>query len=74
MCCWKMIKWLKSVFIGWYNVLTRNISEETKYRYEICKQCDKLVKIGSTQWCSECGCNIPAKCASPEEKCLIGKW
>lgn len=69
-----IFKKIKSIFIGWYNVLTNKLSNEAKERYEICKQCDSLVKMGKTQWCGECGCAIPQKCASPEEKCLIGKW
>ena len=69
-----MIEWIKRVITGWYNVLTHKMSDEACRRYEICKKCDKLIKIGSTTWCSECGCAIPQKCASQDEECLIGKW
>lgn len=70
----KFFKWIKSVFIGWYNVLTNHMSDEAKARYEICKKCEKNIKIGKVHICSECGCVLPQKCASPKEKCLMNKW
>jgi len=54
-------------------VLTNRISQQAKDRYEICKKCDKNIKIGKVHICSECGCVLPQKCASPEEKCLMNK-
>ena len=70
----KIFKWIKSVITGWYNVITNNLSDEANRRYEICKQCDKNLKIGASHICSDCGCFLPQKCASPEEKCLMNKW
>ena len=50
------------------------MSDEAKARYEICLQCEDKIKIGKDYWCTICGCNCKAKSASPEEKCLNGKW
>lgn len=70
----KFFKWVKRVITGWYNVLFHKMSDQANQRYEICKKCDKNVKIGKIHMCSLCGCVLPQKCASPEEKCLNGKW
>lgn len=70
----RFFKWVWRVIIGWYNVLFHKMSEDACRRYEICKNCDKIIKIGRAKWCSVCGCAIPQKCASPEEHCSIGKW
>lgn len=75
MYCWIMIGWLKRVITGWWNVITKNESEEAKRRLAICIECKDKVKIGKNKWiCSHCGCFIHAKCASPDEKCLMDKW
>jgi len=63
------------VFVGWWNVITNNQTEEARKRYEICMQCDKKKKIGKNNYiCSICGCVLKAKAASPEEKCDLNKW
>lgn len=70
-----MIRWLKRVIIGWWNVITKKESEEAHRRYEICMKCDKRLKMGNGAGiCSLCGCPIISKTRSPEEKCLNGKW
>jgi hypothetical protein len=50
------------------------MSNEAKARYEICKICENNIKMGKAHICSLCGCFLPQKCASPEEKCLNDKW
>ena len=71
----RFFNWLKRVYVGWKNVLTDNISDETKRRYEICMNCnDKLQLTKSEYVCSHCGCVLRAKCASPKEQCDMNKW
>lgn len=66
--------WIGRVIVGWYNYLFNKTSDEAKKRIEICNKCESKKKIGKAYICSECGCFIPQKCLSPEEKCLKGKW
>ena len=57
---------------GWRNLLFRmNESNEIIInRSKICFSCENCIgKI-----CSNCGCFIPAKINSIEEKCPINKW
>lgn len=70
----RFFNWVKRVIVGWYNVIFNHMSDEAKARYEICLQCEDKIKIGKDYWCTICGCNCKAKSASPEEKCLNGKW
>lgn len=71
----RLFKWIGRVFTGWYNVITKKETEESKRRYFICMKCDEKLKIGKdTYICSKCGCFLKAKCSSPEEKCLMSKW
>ena len=78
MCCKKMIRffnWLKRVYEGWKNVLTGNVSDESKRRLEICMNCDDKIQITKKEYiCSHCGCVLRAKCASLNETCDMNKW
>lgn len=70
-----MLNWIKRIIIGWYNTIFHKNLEQTQERLKICMECDNKIKIGKRDYiCSKCGCVLRAKCASPEEKCLIGKW
>ena len=70
----KVIKWIKSVAVGWWNVIIKNETPEAKRRYDICMNCDKKIKVGKDYVCSQCGCFLKAKSRSPEEKCVLNKW
>jgi ribosomal protein S27AE len=45
-------------------------SDELKYRYEQCSNCEHKKKIV----CGKCGCIIWAKARILKESCPIGKW
>lgn len=49
-------------------------TEQAKERMKICNSCEFRKKAGKFHYCSICYCEIEAKCNSPEEKCLKGKW
>lgn len=66
--------WIGRVITGWYNYLFNKTSDESKKRIEICNQCEHRKKIGKAYICNLCGCFLPQKCMSPEEKCLKNKW
>lgn len=66
--------WIGRVFIGWYNKLFKHPTEQAIARMNICKNCEFRKKIGKMYYCSICYCEIEAKCSSPDEKCLKGKW
>lgn len=67
--------WVGRVITGWWNVIIKKESEEAKERYSICMKCDKKIKMGrNTYICSECGCFLRQKSASPNEKCVLNKW
>lgn len=73
MCCGKMtriIGWIIRVIQGWYNWLFTKPNEETIRRRKICGECEYNKK----GICQICGCVLKAKTASPNEKCLKGKW
>ena len=71
---YKFFNWIKRVVLGWYNYLFKNPNEETLRRRKICENCEFRKRIGNTYYCSICYCPIVSKTASPEEKCLNGKW
>ena len=58
---------LKSILAGWSNVLWSNetIRAVAHERAAVCAVCDKNKK----NWCTDCGCWIPAKARSPDEVC-----
>lgn len=66
--------WIGRVAVGWYNKLFKKPTKEAKRRINICKDCEFKKHIGKVEYCSICGCEIEAKCNSPEEKCHKGKW
>ena len=71
----KFFNWIKRVYVGWKNVITHNISEESKRRYDICTKCNNKIQITKNNYiCGSCGCLLKQKCASPEEKCDLNKW
>ena len=70
----RFFAWIKRVFVGWYNVITKKETPEFKKRYEICMECEDKVKLGKAYICKHCGCELHAKTKSPEEKCLMNKW
>lgn len=41
-------------------------------RFDICKQCPKLIK--ATSQCKECGCFMAVKTKLNNANCPIGKW
>ena len=49
------------------------VDDETRSkRYEICNDCEYLVKATST--CKQCGCFMTLKTKLQRAKCPIGKW
>lgn len=55
------------------NMLTNRVSEETQqYRYNICRDCDKLYKLTDT--CKVCGCFMKVKTWMPQQSCPLKKW
>jgi len=74
-CCKKRTKptgmdKLKSILEGWSNVIWSSpiVKEVATLRAEVCAGCD----CNNKNWCSECGCYIPAKARSLSEVCE--KW
>lgn len=57
---------------GWRNLLFKNneTNEIVINRSKICFSCDRC----HSKFCSECGCFIPAKINSLDEKCPINRW
>jgi len=47
------------------------MSNPVAVRIELCKACDRLNKLN---FCSECGCFMPAKVRFKSASCPIGKW
>ena len=74
MCCWFMIKKLRNIILGWWFKITGSNYELYKKRMDICKECEHKTYILNDYWCSQCGCNLSAKCRVKEEKCLMNKW
>ena len=57
-----------------YDELKKSIlvesEEEYNRRLNICKSCDRLNHLN---FCSECNCYMPAKCALNINSCILGK-
>lgn len=71
----RFFDWVRRVYEGWKNVLTGNLSEETKRRMKICEECTNKTRITKNEYfCNSCGCIIRAKCASHDEVCDLNKW
>lgn len=70
----RFFNWIKRVIVGWYNFVFHKNTKQMKERLQICMECEEKIKLGPTYCCGLCGCELHAKCASPEEKCLNGKW
>ena len=64
---------LQEIFNGWKNYVFQNkkVEEKAKERMEICVGCDDLT---DRNYCSHCGCYMPAKVRSLKSKCVIEKW
>lgn len=41
-------------------------------RFNVCKECDRLIKATTT--CKECGCFMVAKTKLQDAVCPLGKW
>jgi len=65
-----LINKVKSIARGWSNVVwpDKEIEKIAYARIAICADCDCNIK----NLCKDCGCWIPAKARSPDEKC--NKW
>ncbi len=61
---------VKSIAKGWAGVIwsSREVKEIAHKRIKICAECDE----NNHNLCRECGCWIPAKARSMDEKCH--KW
>jgi hypothetical protein len=46
--------------------------EVAQERYNVCKECDKFIKL--TAQCKECGCFMKAKVKLKESHCPLAKW
>jgi hypothetical protein len=59
-----------------WDMFNKNIgrvqTEVAEKRFEICKACDKYLKL--THQCIECGCLMNAKTKLPNAFCPLGKW
>ncbi len=66
----KVIDKVKSIAVGWSNILwsTPEVKEMAYCRISVCAECDQNIR----NLCLKCGCWIPAKARSPDEKCY--KW
>lgn len=47
-------------------------TEESKRRFDICKQCPELLAV--TNQCKKCGCFMSVKTKIDASKCPEGKW
>ena len=63
---------LKSIYDGWSNLIWKDKEVEriAKERAVICSECGQ----NKHEWCNECGCYLPAKIRSIQEKWPIAKW
>ena len=63
---------LKSIYDGWKHLIWPDAETEriAKERAVMCADC----KHSKLSWCNQCGCYIPAKIRSLNEKCPIAKW
>jgi hypothetical protein len=63
---------ISSIIEGWKNLLFRSneTNEVIISRSKICYNCDKNI----SKFCKLCGCFIPAKINSLQEKCPLNKW
>lgn len=66
--------WIGRFVIGWWNRIFKKEQTLANKRLDICNKCEFNKRIGRLHFCGECYCELKAKCASPEEKCLKGKW
>lgn len=63
---------LKSIYDGWKHLIWKDAETEkvANERALICAHC----KRNKHEFCKECGCYLPAKIRSIDEKCPIAKW
>jgi hypothetical protein len=62
-----------STFIDVFNPHTSWVeTEESKRRFDICKQCPELLHV--TNQCKKCGCFMLVKTKIEASKCPEGKW
>lgn len=63
------------VIVAWYKRLTKQHSEETKRRLQICMECDDKIRITKREYiCSHCGCPIRTATLADEKECSLNKW
>lgn len=48
------------------------VKEVAQSRFDICKQCDRLIPVVSM--CKECGCAMKIKVKMTNSVCPLGKW
>lgn len=67
---------IKESDIEYAQTLEKELKENEKLiakeRYDICKSCNRFMKI--TRQCKECFCFIPLKTKIMDTECPIGKW
>ena len=63
---------MQRIIDGWSNLVVRDplIEEMARQRARLCAVCSK----NKFNICILCGCPLPAKTRSPEEKCDNGIW
>lgn len=66
---------LTEIYDGWKNLVFQNPEFEiiAKERMEICVK-NKCKKYKHNNFCTECGCFMPAKVRNPKSKCNLGFW
>lgn len=74
MYCWKMIKKLRNIIIGWYRYLFRPVPTFAENRRKICSKCSYNEDVCGIKYCSLCGCVIAAKTLVEDEQCYDNRW
>ncbi len=72
-----MLKKIKEIAQGYYNLFTGNEEELINNRLEICTVCEYNStpnEITNVSYCKSCGCGLKAKAASPDSSCPKGYW
>lgn len=75
MSCWKMVKKLINVIVGWYCKIFNKNEQLARKRLAICNKChskEHIEVIGDI--CKECGCILDAKARVKDEYCELSKW
>lgn len=71
----KMVRKIRNIIIGWFNLMIGKEHRVYQARYRICKHCRYRRRIfGLFLICSKCGCFIKAKVKSDDERCPEYNW